>query len=235
MSHRSNWKMRHNQEFDMILRGMVQARADAGATIHELRSDYYQMNSEPWPLKNYDTDGIIKYILEIDGLMMQKLDSGLCIWYIDDIGNNMSASDADSNNNINYTSTTLETVSESDPQTSNSSYAIPPPRILSKERDSDASTSSDTLYIESIGNVSRKRNLSADSETAVHPAKRVTPLLENNLDIHNRHNGTDAVARKTTSTEIEHSMSVQSDLNGCIATNEYIEPIQELSSEQLQQ
>lgn len=68
----------HNLEFDMLLRGIVMTRGENGATISEMRSDYYQLIGEQWPLYRNRTQSIVKYLTEIEGLMMNKLDDGLC-------------------------------------------------------------------------------------------------------------------------------------------------------------
>lgn len=89
----------HNQKFDIIVRGIVMTRGENGATIEEIRSDYFEMMGEQWPLKHDRTKLIVLYLNEIDGLMMEELDTGLCIWYIDDIGSSLSERQIDSNNN----------------------------------------------------------------------------------------------------------------------------------------
>lgn len=242
---------RHNLEFDMILRGIVMTRGELGATIKEMRSDYYDIIGEAWPLKYRNTHEIIIYLLEIDGLMMEKLDTGLCIWYIDDIGCNISERDLDANNN-DVIVIDGSSVLENEDLPHNNSYAIPAPRrhmvtssfVNEHARGMSTVTSaSDTSLMESIESINRKRNLSPDSQSVSIIDKRPKllapdrlPLLEKNLDIHNRKNGAKVMVKKqTTSTEIENSMSVQSDLNACIVTNEYITPINALDNKQLQQ
>lgn len=89
----------HNHKFDTIVRGIVMTRGEFGATIEEIRSDYFKMMNEPWPLKRLQTELIVLYLNEIDGLMMEKVDTGLCIWYIDDIGSSLEEQQIDSNNN----------------------------------------------------------------------------------------------------------------------------------------
>lgn len=239
--------MRHNLELDMILRGIVMTRGDSGATISEMRSDYFNIVCKPWPLNACDTDETIQYLMQIDGLMMEKLDSGLCIWYIDDIGSNVSERECDSNNNVIDSLVATETVSENTQYASNNSYEIPPPRVRRLATSSFitgngvgiSSSSASTMPIDAIVNVSRKRNLSDHGDENTDKRARLTndqlPLLEKNLDIHNRHNGGRSMAKKTTSTEIENSISAPSELNGCIVASEYIEPIKEPENRQLQQ
>lgn len=68
----------HNLELDIFLRGIVMTRGENGATIAEMRSDYYKLVGEQWPLRRSRTHQIIKYLKEIDGLMMEEHDNGLC-------------------------------------------------------------------------------------------------------------------------------------------------------------
>lgn len=238
-------KMRyHNLEFDMILRGIIMTRGDEGATISELRSDYLKMVGEIWPLNRTKTDQIIQYLMEIDGLMMEKEDNGLCIWYIDDIGSSISR-EFDSNNNvIVIEESTVESTTSNQP--ASNSYVIPAPkrRMVNSSFVSEtharqvSAVSSDILHIEPFengnGNKNRKRNVSHDQ---IHNTnikrQKLTPntllLNEQNLDIHNRKNGPNLMAK--TSTEIENSLSIQDDIDG----NEYVAPMKETASKQLQQ
>lgn len=68
----------HNLELDMILRGIVMTRGENGATISEMRTDYYDITGEQWPLYHYRTQRIVKYLMEIDGFLMHKHENGLC-------------------------------------------------------------------------------------------------------------------------------------------------------------
>ncbi|XP_055326669.1 maternal effect protein oskar-like [Sitodiplosis mosellana] len=240
----------HNLELDMLLRGMVMTRGENGATISEMRSDYYKIYGEQWPLQHESTRKIIQYLMEIDGLILNQHEDGLCIWYIDDIGINVS--EHDSNNNVIMIDTTVVTESEKNQPVHNNSYALPAPRCRmitsslvreNAQEVSSTSTSSDTLLIESIDNGHLKRNLSqlSQSHQSMEKRKRLMPpnglrLNEENLDIHNRENGTGEMVKQTTSTEIEKSISIPNDvIDGCIAANDYIAPIKEPESKQLQQ
>lgn len=194
----------HNVELDMMLRGIVMTRGELGATIAEMRKDFYKIMGEPWPLNRLKTNKIVEYLLEIDGLMMEHLDTGLCIWYIDDIGSNVSERESDSNNNVVVINdTTLSSALHED------------------------------MLIETIENAICKRTvseMSQDTSQNVAEKRRKLiapeglPLIEQNLDIHNRNNGAIRVPKQTTSTEIENSISTQCDLNPCL-DNEYIAPI----------
>lgn len=63
----------------MLLRGIVMSRGmENGATISEMRSDYYRIYGQQWPLFGKTTSQIIRYLMEIDGLVMYELDDGLC-------------------------------------------------------------------------------------------------------------------------------------------------------------
>lgn len=240
----------HNLELDMYLRGIVMSRGELGATISEMRSDYYKLIGEPWPLVRYSTEQIIKYLMDIHGLMMEKFESGLCIWYIDDIGSNISR-EYDSNNNVVVIEDSVASVSNNQLASNNNSYALPAcssRRIITSSFVNDhgpqvSASSADTLHIELIDNVNRKRNLSEHSEhmplhTENKRPKMLSPdklaLNEQNLNFHNRKNGANSMARQTTSTEIENSISIHSDLNGCIAASEYLVPINEPESKDLQ-
>lgn len=173
------------------------------------------------------------------------------IWYIDDLGSNVS--EHDSNNNVIAIESTVATVSENNQPAHNNSYAIPAPRrriITSSVREhaqgnpESTATSNDTLLIESIETGGHlKRNLSQDShiEQSTEKRPRMMPpngllLNEENLDIHNRENGASSMVTQTTSTEIEKSISIPNILiNGSIVANEYIAPIKEDINKQLQQ
>lgn len=248
--------MRHQLEFDMILRGIVMSRGESGATISEIRADYFDVVCQPWPLRRSTTDQIVQYLMEIDGLMAERLENGPYIWYIDDIGASLSEREAtDSNNNDIYNSVTMETVSDNTQNAANSSYSLAPPRarqttpsFVSGNNSGSTITSSssaDTPLMDSVQKENRKRNLSDGNDsmrnfTSAQKRQRLSardrlPLIEKNLDIHNRHNGASSMAKKITSTEIENSISVQSESNGCLATADYIEPIQAPLSNQLQQ
>lgn len=85
----------HNLELDMILRGIIMSRGDRGATIAEMRADYHDIKLEPWPLQYEKTNRIVGYLLQIDGLVMERLENGLCVWYIDDLGNVSQRTQAD--------------------------------------------------------------------------------------------------------------------------------------------
>lgn len=232
-------------ELDMILRGIVMTRGEMGATIGEMRSDYYDMIGESWPLHRMNSKQIIKYLVSIDGLMMEQLDTGLCIWYIDDIGSNVSEQGSDNNNNniivINDTSVAMTSALDNEQQANSVSYAIPPPRprIVSSsfanangQAVSLSSSTSDSLLIESLVNANCKRTLSEDSVSQQIEQKRQKllkpgrlPLNEENLDIHNRYNGANSMLKQTTSTEIGNPITTKCDLNRCIMANDYIAPI----------
>lgn len=193
--------------------------------------------------------------MEIDGLMAERLENGPYIWYIDDIGASLSEREAiDSNNNDIYDSVTMETVSENNQNAANNSYTLAPPRarpttpsfVSGNNSGSTITTSSaDTPLMDSVQKENRKRNLSDDGDSmrnfaSAEKRQRLLasdrmPLIEKNLDIHNRHNGASSMPKKITSTEIENSISVQSESNGCLATADYIEPIRAPLSNQLQQ
>lgn len=233
------------------------SRGENGATIGEMRTDYYNIVCEPWPLSELKTEQIIKYLMEIDGLMMEKHDTGLYIWYIDDIGSNISDQYLDSNNNVVVSVSedrTAEMVTLSDFSSQgapNNSYAIQAPRMRRRMVTSSfvneagtgiASSSSNDLLIESIETVSEgnnlKRQLSKDSNEYMRNAEKRKkmmqppvrlPLIEQNLDIHNRNSGANGLNKQATSTEIENSMFIGSETNDCIGvidSNDYIAPIQ---------
>lgn len=252
--------LRHNLKLDMILRGIVMTRGECGATIDEMRTDYFNIFYEPWPLKGQNTNQIVQYLIQIDGLMMEKYDSGLCIWYIDDIGSNISDRDLDSNNNVVTTvvddsSVTLASLSVNSNEVPINSYAIAPPCIpkrmvsssfVSEHQQHGVSSTTSDIFIESHENghnkSGTKRQLSQDSVTVETPLKRMKPvgvnlpLIEKNLDIHNRNSGANSMIKHTTSTEKEVSILVQGDTNGSIDVidcNEYVGPIREPVAKQL--
>lgn len=268
---RSKVKMRrHNLYLDMILRSIVMTRGESGATIGELRSDYYKITGEPWPLdrmnrtNRVNSKQITKYLMEIDGLMMEELETGLCIWYIDDIGSNVSEQtseqaseqaseqELDNNNNIiviNDTSVAMTSALDNEQPANSVSYAIPPPRrrivsssFVNANGQGVSLSSSDSMLIEPLQNGNPcKRTLSQGSESQHNEQKRQKllppgrlPLNEKNLDIHNRKNGANSMLKQTTSTEIGNSNS-QYDLNRCIMANDYIAPITVVEVNRMQQ
>ncbi|XP_031626307.1 uncharacterized protein LOC116342729 [Contarinia nasturtii] len=240
----------HNLELDMILRGIVMTRGEEGATICEMRADYFKIVGEKWPLYRMKTDKIVQYLMEIDGLMMEKQESGLCIWWIDDIGSSMNSREFDSNNNVIVIedSTVANTTNSHAAMTNNNSYAIPAAQrrmanssfVSETHAQHVSATSSDLLHIEPIENgndKNRKRNLSQDRNNNDNNKRpRLLPengllLNEQNLHIHNRNNGPNLIDKKITSTEIENSISIHDDADG----NDYVAPIKETANKQLQQ
>lgn len=246
----------HNLELDMLLRGIVMSRGDKGATISEMRSDYYHIIGEKWPLHQITTKEIVNYIINIDGLMMEQIPDGPCVWYIDDIGINISQ-EYDSNNNIvneehdsNNNVIEIEDSIVSNNQLSNS-YVLPAPcgqrRIITSSFVNEpgqqiSSSSIDTMRTYPIENGNmRKRNLSEHSPTILHSALKRPKmsaseqlLNEQNLSIHNRENGAPMI-RQTTSTEIENSMLSRSDVHtdGGLVIDESLDTINVPQSNQL--
>lgn len=247
----------HDLQLDMVLRGIIMTRGEEGASIDEIRTDYYNIFLEPWPLKGRKTKQIIDYLLQIDGLMMEELENDLCIWYIDDIGSHISERDLDSNNNI-VTSTETEDASMTSANlsgnsngVSNNSYAIAPPCIprimvtssfVNEDQAHGVSATTSDIF-GSIGNElikpGQKRHLSHGSESINTTSKRLKPveanlpLIEMNLDIHNRKSGANGIAKQATSTEKESSILVQNGCNEVIHSNEYVAPILEPVPKQL--
>lgn len=229
-------------ELDMILRGIVMTRGDAGATIGEMFNDYFDMMGKPWPLNRRNNEQTIRYLLEIDGLMMEETENGPYVWYIDDIGSNVSSEqEIDTNNNIvviNDSSVAMTSVLDSQQAADRDSYAIKPPRrIISSSfangRAISLSTSDSLIEAaEHLENGIFKRTVSQDNSLAHNEQKRQKllkpgrlPLNEENLDIHNRNSGANSPMKQTTSTEIAHSNTTQPDLNRCILVNDDIAPI----------
>lgn len=229
----------HILELDMILRGIVMSRGENGATISEMRSDYYEITSEQWPLRSLPTSRIVQYLLQIDGLMMEKLENGLCIWYIDDIGNVSERLHASNNNNniiieITDTSTIDESITDNGHSDNNCSYNLKPPAkpniltssFLNARRAAPISSDVSSIVLDkNQENVNKKRRFSQHSphnDSASDGNKRQRnfvpkkmPLNETNLSIHNQHSGSNMI-KKTTSTEVENSSSAQNGINGSI-------------------
>lgn len=127
--------IRHNLEFDMIIRGIVATRGEEGATIAEMREDYFEIVCEKWPLQGVHHRAIIGYLMELEGLVMVKHPNGACIWYVDDLGNiseRINQRDANNNEVITVSDvSTIESVTEIS-SNNNSSYALPTaPRVQS--------------------------------------------------------------------------------------------------------
>lgn len=221
--------MRRNIEFDMIIRGIVATRGEEGATIAEMRDDYFDITCERWPLACSYLNQIVRYLTQIDGLVMVRNEDGPYIWYIDDLGNvSERLNQQDSNNNDVIVISDVSGI-ESVTVTTDSSYTltaaprVQPAHLASSSLNSfqqSASTaptaSSDSLLIASLDE-NRKRNLSSDlsSENFQDLGKRARlespsrlPLIHENLEIHNRKNGTAVKPQKTTSTEVEGPPSI---------------------------
>lgn len=240
----------HNQRFDMIIRGIVMSRGENGATIEEMRSDYFEIFGKSWPLQLYKTDEMVLYLVEIHGLMMEKQESGLCIWYIDDLGSNLSDRHMDFNNNNvaeqqngdsvevqNDSNGFVDSQSRRQTMLTSSSFVsgntVP---LLSSSATSStavtASSASSNRSVETIENapesVTNKRRLS--NGDCPHVGKRIKsiatarlPLIEMNLNLHNWNSGgaNGTMKQVTTSTEKENSMLA---LNG--GANAGIDPIE---------
>lgn len=245
----------HNQKFDMIVRGIVMTREENGATIEEIRSDYFQMTGEPWPLKCRQTGSIVSYLKEIDGLMMEKLDTGLCIWYIDDMGSSLRYQRVDSNNNTNVA------VNQSDGggDVRNDCHSCVDPLVrrqittsfvsgntgasmstttttTSEAITASTSTASETLEENECESNELKHKSPHDDRYPL-GEKRVKgnetdptnqmPLNEQNLSLHNWNSGASGVSKQvTTSTEKENSMLASNGAaNGAIDAIDAIEEI----------
>lgn len=250
----------HNQKFDMIIRGIVMTRGENGATIEEIRADYFKMFGWQWRLQFVKTEQIVQYLVEIHGLMMEKLESGLCIWYIDDIGDRHLH---DSNNNV-----TVAGQSDSNGEVQNDSHGLVEPHMRRQMLTSSfvsgntvpslsssstttttaastsatktaSSASSEALHF--IEQNELKRRLSHDS--CPHGEKRTKfteadrlPLIEKNLNFHNWNSGANGSMKLvTTSTEKEISISVGNGVaNGGIDAIECIEEIEVVSDSEYQ-
>lgn len=211
------------------------SRGENGATIEEMRSDYFEMFNTFWPLKLDQIDEIVQYLSEIHGLVMEKLDSGLCIWYIDDLGSSLSDRHMDSNNNVmaaeQQSSDSVEVQSDSHgfvaplsrrQMVTTSSLFVSgntEPSLSSSATSSTAvitSSASSDNSIETIENApelaKNKRKLSNDDCSLV--KKRIKPnatdrlpLIEKNLNLHNWNSGANGTVKQLiTSTEKENSM-----------------------------
>lgn len=238
--------MRHNEKLDFVLRGIVMTRGDSGATIAEMRAEYFNMFCEKWPLQNLKTDHIVRYLIQIEGLVMVKCESGPCIWYIDDLGSSLSDQDVDSNNNITTISNEMELTEPvttvpshaSNHETTDNSYKIRHFRSRPNLTPSLSTVSAETLHFDSsLENdhtdlATKKRPLSQNTDATEHVHKRLKPdeanrlpLIEKNLDIHNRKSGANEMVKQVTSTEKESSMSVQSVSNPSVEIMECTESI----------
>lgn len=216
----------HNLELDMLLRGIIMSRGDDGATIAEMRADYFDIKLEPWPLQYQSTDNIRKYLLQIDGLLMQQQDSGLCVWYIDDLGN-VSQQLLDSNNNVatvsDVTSITIDS-RDGDHRFVNGPRAKSNPSSLSMESGVQLLSSTTEPLGDGRAPPKAKRTFAMQSPALVGPSasKRAkvsqphrVPLSQLNVDLHDMCTSTEPRPKKTTSTELE--LGVQNTSNGSIS------------------
>lgn len=210
----------HDLKFDMILRGIIMTRGENGATIGEMRDDYFQLTCEPWPLCSSETNKIIKYLLQIDGLIMEKSTDGLCVWYIDDIGNDSSEQLQDSNNNNSngVSSATDDPSTEMRGATDNIQHgnyrscvsSIPyKKQKLSTSSTSEIQVAETSLhFIETNGSVVHLPNGKR--------RQQFEALNQENVSIHNQHNGTNNMTKRSTSTEKTSLSNAQIGMNGSI-------------------
>lgn len=234
----------HNRKFDMLLRGIVMTRGENGATIEEMRTDYFRMFGEHWLLMGNTLAETVSYLIDIDGLMMEKQSSGLCIWYIDDIGSSMIERHIDSNNNGTVAGQSDDSNGFVDPQRrrqmlTSSSFVrgnTVPPSVSSSTATESSSTMSATAEessqsteviddIQPIENAcepaTTKRKLSQGNCSHVEKRMKATtepdrvPLNEKNVNIHNWNSGPNGIVKQVTTSTVKGENSL---LNG--ATNE---------------
>lgn len=230
----------HNLELDMILRAIVMTRGENGATIGEMRSDYYHIKLEPWPLQFQPTNRIIDYLLHIDGLLMERTSSGLCIWYIDDLGNFSNQIVDWNNNDSGQTNRNIITVNSSSgdfmisehSRSGSSSHFLS--RSRSKSKSTDVSGESGVRFMSrttdnnnnSKPNANHFKRISDRPSSGMIDSKRprveqLIPLSEVNLGIHDECTRIDCdVAKKTTSTEVETASSQNASLHLQSSLNE---------------
>lgn len=221
--------MRHNEEFDMLIRGIVATRGNDGATIDEMAHDYFEICCRKWRLHRLRTHQIVRYLCEIDGLIMVKenvYNDGwipTCIWYIDDLGGiseRLSQQEQDFNNN--------DIVNTSANNRSNSYSLVPAPRIESNASSSLSNTNTSVSQLASSieileSNSQKRRTENVDEqkrprhEVMLRQENRL-PLLQENLEIHDLRSGSKSQPRKTTSTEVECASS--NDFHGFSAIND---------------
>lgn len=222
--------IRHNVEFDMIIRGIVATRGEEGATISEMRDDYFEIVCEKWPLQGVHHRAIIGYLTELEGLVMVREPTGPCIWYVDDLGNvserlNQRQCDANNNEIITVSDVSIsESVTEISSNNS-SNYMLPPaPRVQSAFSSLNGShplPSASTIMDAALANVQEVENLQkrhisfGSSDESFHNDTNCQHntcnsfdhlnLIEEHLKIHNLHVRPNGIGKKTTSTEVECS------------------------------
>lgn len=224
---------KHNAELDLMLCGIVATRGKHGATITELRNDYYKAVEVPWSLRKYDTNRIIRYLNEIKSLVMVENENGTCIWYVNDGANPSERLAQDSNNNDVIIGSDVSAINPATDGSTNSSYMIKPisraMRATSSVKDKSSIVSNNSVSMRSLDpiqvNHGKKRNPSANSSLLNgsvpdvipssrkrqcidrgRPASRM-PLIQENIDRHNRRNGFKSDQAVTTSTEVAASTS----------------------------
>lgn len=219
----------HNLELDMLLRGIIMSRGDDGATIAEMRADYFDIKLEPWPLQYQSTDNIRKYLLQIDGLLMQLQDCGLCVWYIDDLGNVSQQLLLDSNNNnvVTVSDVTSITIDSRHTDATDHRFVSGPraksnPSSLSMESGVQLLSSTTEPLADGRAPPKAKRTFGLRSPVGPSASKRAkvsspqrVPLSELNVDLHDMCTGTEPRPKKTTSTELE--LGAQNTSNGSIS------------------
>lgn len=230
----------HSLELDMILRAIVMTRGETGATIGEMRSDYYHIKEEPWPLQFQPTNRIIDYLHHIDGLIMERARDGLCVWYIDDLGNLSHQLQDYNNNNSGQSNKNIVTVNSSgesaliidQSRSEGSSNFLS--RSLSKSKSTNASTESGVRFVStttdnnnnSRANSNKMKRTTVDHAPATIINKRprlekLIPLSKVNLSLHDKCTRVESVvAMKTTSTEVETASSRNASLNLQSSLNE---------------
>lgn len=214
--------IRHNVELDMIIRGIVASRGEEGATISEMREDYFEIVCEKWPLQYFHYRRVVAYLMELEGLVMVREPNGPYIWYVDDLGNvseRVQQCDANNNEIITVSDASTESVTEISSNNS-SSYALPTaPHVQSalSSLNGSASTVIDTLAENSqnrhISFSSLPESFHSDTNGKCNGSFDPINLIEENLEIHNLHVGSNGLCKKTTSTEVECSTSMYQEFN----------------------
>lgn len=145
----------NEQLFEILIKGIIVSRGEDGATIAELRNDYAQLTLDTWPLADYTTFDIIKYLLSIDQVYYEKSESGAYIWYVRGVNMPMEMEKG------------TEMVTET-------SYKLPPPAPCNKAHAAVQQMDkilSDTLLIQSIEKSNQAKRAASSSKQEIEKKK----------------------------------------------------------------
>lgn len=143
--------MNHSLKLDAIICGIIMTRGESGATISEIRSDYFDIVCQHWPLRWNTTDQIVQYLMEINGIVAERIEDGPYVWYVG--GECPNSTDCEMDEIGNHTpSVTMKTEPENIDSIPNNSLGFWPAKTSSFATTSSTPKEDSTTVSESMGN-----------------------------------------------------------------------------------